>query len=103
VIVYEVNLEVDDAVFPAYRTWLGEHVRAMLALSGFIGAEVFELREPPPAAQRHSVCVQYRLASAADLDRYLRVDAPRMRADGEARFPGQFSASRRILQPLLPN
>ena len=99
-IVYEVNLDVDNAVFAAYRTWLDEHVRYMLALPGFVGAEMFELRDPPPAAQRRSLCVQYRLASAADLDRYLRVDAPRMRADGQTRFPGQFSASRRILQPL---
>lgn len=99
-IVYEVNLEVDDAVFVAYRIWLEAHIRDMLALPGFIGAEAFELRDAPPAAQRRSLCVQYRLADAADLDRYLRVDAPRMRADGQTRFPGQFSASRRILQPL---
>ena len=102
-IVYEVNLDVDNAIFAAYRTWLDEHIRAMLALPGFIGAEVFELRDAPTATQRRSLCVQYRLASAADLDRYLRIDAPRMRADGEMRFPGRFSASRRILQPLLPN
>jgi hypothetical protein len=98
-IVYEVNLEVDNAIFPAYRIWLDEHIRDMLTLPGFVGAEVFELRDAP-AAQRRSLCVQYRLTDAADLDRYLRTDAPRMRADGEARFPGQFSASRRILQPL---
>jgi hypothetical protein len=100
VIVYEVNLEVDHAIFAAYRTWLNEHVRGMLALPGFIAAEIFELRDAPSATQRHGLCVQYRLADAADLDRYLRVDAPRMRRDGETRFPGQFSASRRILQPL---
>jgi antibiotic biosynthesis monooxygenase (ABM) superfamily enzyme len=103
VILYEVNLDVDGAIFAAYRTWLDEHIRAMLTLPGFIGAEVFELREPTPAAQRRSLCVHYRLADAADLDRYLRIDAPRMRAEGETRFPGQFHASRRILQPLLPD
>jgi hypothetical protein len=101
-IVYEVNLEVDRAIFAAYRTWLDEHIRSMLALPGFVGAEVFELRDAP-VAQRRSLCVQYRLADAADLDRYLRIDAPRMRSDGETRFPGQFSASRRILQPLSPD
>jgi hypothetical protein len=100
VIVYEVNLEVDRAIFAAYRAWLHEHVRDMLGLPGFIGADVFELRDAAPAMQRRSLCVQYRLADAADLDRYLLIDAPRMRRDGETRFPGQFSASRRILQPL---
>jgi hypothetical protein len=102
VIVYEVNLEVDRAIFSDYRAWLDEHVRSMLALPGFTSAEVFELGDAP-STPRRSLCVQYRLAGAADLDRYLRVDAPRMRAEGETRFPGKFSASRRILQPLAPN
>lgn len=102
-IVYEVNLEVDNAIFAAYRVWLDEHVRAMLALPGFIGAEVFELRDAAPAALRRSLCIQYRLADAADLDRYLRIDAPRMRADAETHFPGRFSANRRILHSLAPD
>ena len=80
-IVYEVNLDVDNAIFAAYRIWLDEHVRGMLALPGFVGAEVFELRDVPPAAHRRSLCVQYRLADAADLDRYLRIDVPRTRGD----------------------
>ena len=101
-IVYEVNLDVDSAIFAAYRVWLDEHIRHMLALPGFLGAEAFECCDPSAMAQQHSLCVQYRLASMADLYRYRRVDAPRMRADGETRFPGQFSASRRVLQSLSP-
>jgi hypothetical protein len=100
VILYEVNIEVDRAILPAFRTWLNEHVRDVLALPGFVSAEMFELRGVALGARRCSLCVQYRLAELADLDRYLRIDAPRMRSDGETRFPGQFSASRRILQPL---
>lgn len=99
-IVYEVNLEVDRAIFAAYRMWLDEHVRQMLDLPGFIGAEVFEICDAATDTQRRSLCVQYRLADAAHLDRYLDIDAPRMRAEGATRFPGQFSATRRILQPL---
>jgi hypothetical protein len=96
-IVYEVNLDVNAAVFAAYRFWLDDHVQAMLALPGFVSAEIFERRDPSPAPQQHSLCVQYRLVDDAALDRYLREDAPKMRADGQARFGGQFNASRRIL------
>ena len=99
-IVYEVNLDVDDAIAVAYREWLEAHVRDILILPGFLGAEIFECIDPPPTPQRHSLCVQYRLAEAGDLERYLREHAPRMRADGEARFAGKFSASRRVLRPL---
>jgi antibiotic biosynthesis monooxygenase (ABM) superfamily enzyme len=99
-LVYEVNLDVNADIFAAYRTWLDEHIASMLALPGFVSAEVFERRDPAPAGQQRSLCVQYRLANAADLDRYLREHAPQMRADGQARFGGQFSASRRILSAL---
>jgi hypothetical protein len=98
VIVYEVNLEVDAAVFADYCAWLDEHVREILALPGFIAAEIFERSDPPAAAGQRCLCVSYRLAGAADLERYLRDDAPRMRA-ASARFAGRFTATRRVLEP----
>jgi hypothetical protein len=96
-IAYEVNLDVDADVFAPFRAWLDEHVGHMLALPGFVSAEVLERTDPPPPSGRRSLCTIYRLASEPDLARYLREDAPRMRADGLERFPGKFSASRRIL------
>jgi hypothetical protein len=99
-IAYEVNLDVDNDVFEPFRTWLDEHVRHMLALPGFVSAEVLERSDPPPPTGRHSLCTIYRLTDAAAMQRYLAEDAPRMRADGLARFPGKFSATRRILTVL---
>lgn len=97
-IVYEVNVEVDDAVREAYRAWLGPHVAEILALPGFIGASVFAVREPAPPAGRHAWCMQFRLHDVAALDAYLREHAPRLRADGVARFGGKFTAARRVMQ-----
>lgn len=99
-IVYEVNLDIDAGAFGEYRAWLVAHVRKMLALPGFVSAEILECREPSPAADRRHLTVAYRLAGEQALERYLREDAPRMRADGMARFGGKFTATRRILQPL---
>ena len=97
-IAYEVNLDVDADVFTPFRSWLDEHVRHMLALPGFVAAEILERTDPPPPASRRSLCTIYRLTDAAALERYLREDAPRMRADGLQRFPDKFSATRRILK-----
>jgi len=96
-IAYEVNLDVDADVFSSFRAWLDEHVHHMLALPGFVSAEILECTDPPPPAGRRSLCTIYLLASDADLQRYLREDAPHMREDGLQRFPGKFSATRRIL------
>ena len=98
--MYEVNLEVDADVFDAFRAWLDAHIREILALPGFLGAELYAQREPAAAERQRGLCVQYRLADDAALQRYLREDAPRFRADGLTRFGGRFSASRRVLQPL---
>jgi hypothetical protein len=96
-IAYEVNLDVDTEVFAPFRTWLDEHVRHMLALPGFVSAEILERRDPPPPEGRRCLCTIYVLDSEEDLQRYLREDAPHMRAEGLERFPGRFTATRRIL------
>ena len=97
VTVYEVSLDVDAGVIDAYRAWLRAHVAEICALPGFLGAELFDVLEPAAPAGRVALCVQYRLRDAAALDAYLRDHAPRMRADGLARFGGRFEASRRVL------
>ena len=52
-VVYEVNLEFDVAIAAPYREWLAAHVQELLALPGFISAQVHDVRRsacPPPAA-----------------------------------------------------
>lgn len=98
-VIYEVNVEVDAAAFEDYRRWLREHIGEILELSGFTGARVFDVADPPPSAGRIGLCVQYTLKDQAALDAYLRDHAPRLRADGVARFGDRFQASRRILRP----
>ena len=98
-IIYEVNLEVDAAIAADYRAWLEAHVAQMLALPGFLGAEVFEVVALSPAPARRTWCVHYRLRDRAALDDYLQAHAARMRGDGLARFGDRFRATRRVLQP----
>jgi len=96
VIVYEVNLLVDEAVAGDYGEWLDEHIAEMLALPGFKSAEWFEDSEAHPSGRSWSI--RYRLENVAAMDRYLNEFAPAMRADGMARFGSRFSASRRVLR-----
>lgn len=97
-VLYEVNIEVDASAHEEYRSWLRDHIAEILALPGFTGAKVFEVLDPPASAGRIALCVQYALKDQAALDDYLREHAPRLRADGMARFGGRFQASRRVLR-----
>jgi quinol monooxygenase YgiN len=94
-IVYEVRAAVDADVAEAYRAWLDPHIREILAIPGFTHAEL--LVEDDDAG-RTVLTVRYHLESRSALEAYLRDHAPRLRADGMARFGGKFTASRRVME-----
>jgi hypothetical protein len=100
-IVYEVNIKVREAVADDYRAWLGDHMRELLTLPGFLSAEVL-IVEPEAATPEHQeIVVHYRMESHHALMLYLRDHAPRMRAKAGERFAGQFEIHRRVLAPLV--
>ena len=98
-VVYEVNLLVEVALLADYRAWLAAHVAEVVALPGFVGASTWDVVDPPPPAGHAQLCVQYALRDAAALEAYLRDHAPRLRADGVARFGTRVAATRRVLAP----
>lgn len=97
-IIYAVELEMPAELRATYLAWLDGHVRQMLALPGFTGAEVLVRADPPPAAGRFVVAVHYRLRDRAALDGYFARHAKPMRAAGIARFGDQVHASRQVLE-----
>lgn len=94
-VIYEVALEADAEIAGPFDTWLRDHVADMLALPGFLAAEI--LSDEGTAPGRVSRVVHYRLRDQAALDAYLRDHAPRMRAHGAERFGSRYSAERRVL------
>lgn len=100
-VLYEVTVDVEAAIALEYRAWLAEHVRELLALPGFLSAEVFDVETEAETLECETLVVCYRLASHAALSDYLRQHAPRMRAQGVARFGRRFRATRRILHPII--
>ena len=94
-ITYEVALEPDAEILGEFEAWLEYHVDEMLALPGFKGATIHKAENPDSGAALR--VVRYELADRAALERYLEEFAPRMRAEGIARFGDRFRASRRIV------
>ena len=94
-VVYEVSLEADADIAGPFDTWLRDHIADMLQFDGFRSAEILDDDSAPPGRIRR--IVQYRLRNHEALDDYLANHAPRMRAQGVARFGNRFSAERRVL------
>lgn len=93
-VIYEVNLAVDNDAAEEFAVWLRAHIGAMLAFDGFERA-VWYQRDPGDGQQRWSI--HYHVASGKALDAYFTQHAEAMRQDGLARFGGRFSADRRVL------
>lgn len=99
-LIYEVNLTVENSIANEYASWLGEHIREMLQIDGFRAAawyvEDAPQQEKEPAASRQWT-IHYQVESREHLDTYFDEHAERMRQEGLDRFEGQFEASRRVL------
>ena len=93
-LIYEVNIQVDNDAAEAMAVWMKEHVREMLDLDGFEGATWYVL-DPEKGRQRWSV--HYQVESWRRLNAYFENHAETMRQDGLDRFGGKFSADRRVL------
>lgn len=102
-IIYEVNVELDPAVAPAFDAWLAGHIEEVLSSAGFVRADLLALeplREGPHLGwQRRTI--QYRVRSSQDLDVYLEQHAARLRADALQRFGEGVHYERRVLRQVM--
>jgi hypothetical protein len=94
-ITYEVALEPEPEILGEFEAWLEYHVDDVIALPGFTGATIHKAEDPESGAALR--VVRYQLADRHALDRYLEEHAPRMRAEGLARFGDRFRATRRVV------
>ncbi len=101
-LIYEVNLEVDESINYKVAGWLTEHVQAMLKNKGFQALQWFfrlpqdENREPD---QKTLWTLQYLVEDRNCLDEYLGKEEATNKEIRE-KFPDQVKVSRRILNLL---
>ena len=98
-IIYEVNISVDEEIANEYLLWLRKHIDRLLQLDGFLHADCFEAGREREG--KRELVVHYHLRDRESLEDYLARHADRMRREGTERFPGRFTAFRRVLEPRL--
>jgi antibiotic biosynthesis monooxygenase (ABM) superfamily enzyme len=96
-VIYEVNLTIDEGIFLQFESWLIEHAREMLQFPGFIRANILK-PENENNSDKEKLTVQYELENRDALNVYFEQFAARMREEGINRFKNQFSAERCIFE-----
>lgn len=92
-VIYEVNLKIDSSVYNDFIMWHKGHMAELIALPGFEKAILYKDGEDPSC-----ISVQYHLKNMDALDHYSTHHAPKLQAEGEQKFSGKVTVSRRILQ-----
>ncbi|MCX7116320.1 MAG: DUF4286 family protein [Legionellales bacterium] len=96
-VIYEVNLAINDEIYTEFRLWLKEHVNEMLQFQGFIKASILR-PELDEASAQEKLTIQYQLENRDNLERYFTEFAAKMREEGIKRFNDKFSATRRVFE-----
>jgi quinol monooxygenase YgiN len=98
-IIYEVNLTVDPDIADEYAAWLRPHIAHILEIDGFLGAEWLDRDTADENGDSEKVrwSIQYRLRDRAALEAYQRDHAPPLIREGQVRFGGHFTTTRRVL------
>lgn len=102
-LIYEVNLEVDEDINYRYAGWLPDHISKMLQFKGFQAAYWF-FRKPEDEGREPTTktlwTIHYVVQDRQCLDEYLNVHASEVRKEALANFGNGFKADRRILNLL---
>ena len=104
-LIYEVNLTVDEDVAPRYSSWLREHVRDMLDLDGFEAAvwldrhdDATTVPEADEPTDPRTWTIQYQVRDRSALQSYFDEHADAMRREAVEKFGEHVETSRRIFE-----
>lgn len=102
-VIYEVNLLIEEDVYNQFQSWLKVHAKEMLQFPGFIQAHILKPENEDIQTQK-KLTVQYQVDNKNSLTNYFNQFAAKMRDEGLKQFKGKFSAERRIyeVQEYIP-
>ncbi|MFO2625241.1 DUF4286 family protein [Legionella pneumophila serogroup 1] len=96
-VIYEVNLIIEEEVYSQFQFWLKEHAKEMLQFPGFIQAHILKPENEDTQTEK-KLTVQYQVENKSFLTNYFNQFAVKMREEGLKHFKDKFSAERRIYE-----
>ncbi len=97
-VIYSVEILIDEAVADAWMRWMKEsHIPAVLATGYFLDCQFGRVMEPHSVDGHVGFRIDYRCRSVTQLEEYQRDSAAALQADHASRFSGRFEATRRVI------
>ena len=96
-VTYSVRTTVRHEIYNEFINWLQEeHIHDVLALPGFLGAQLCLRKGGSMESSSKDVMIHYQLQDEEAVKVYMTEHALRLREKGLEKFPGQFSAQREV-------
>ena len=97
-IIYEVNLKINNDIYDNFHIWLQDHIEKVLSSAGFLDSKVYNVETD--IINYKLLSVHYYVKDIDSLNSYFMHHAPKLREEGLTLFLDGFSAKRRILSTL---
>ncbi len=98
-ILYNVTINIDEAVHDEWMTWMTEvHIPDVLATGMFVENQLCRVEGESEGGVTYAI--QYLAPDRAHYERYLEEFAPRLQAEHATRFGGKFAAFRTVLEVI---
>lgn len=95
-IIYAVSLTVDKTIYSEYMLWLNQHIKEVVQVAGFMGAELLEEHETVANDPFFYVVVHYSLESLACLEHYFSHHALQFRTESRKLFGDKYTPTRKV-------
>lgn len=95
-LTYEVNLTIDNDVFPDFYEWLLPHTEQVLSYNGFKKAEI-GIIENQEDDNKNYLRLNFTVDTAENLQDYLTNHAPQLRTEVDNKFNNKITATRRTI------
>ncbi|HYF32227.1 MAG TPA: DUF4286 family protein [Chitinophagaceae bacterium] len=96
-IIYNVTIQVDEAIAPAWLSWLQEeHIPDVMGTGCFVKHQLVKILSDEPGSTTYAV--QYYANDRRQVDRYLNEYAGTMRKKGMDKWGDRFIAFRTLME-----
>ena len=103
-LVYEVNLEIENNTYNKHKTWLQAHFHDMVIKNGFLKLQLFQAKNVNPVDDTNmrytKLIAQYYILDYSILKQYLKDFSEKMRNEIVTKLGTNYNVSRRIFELL---